>query len=76
MGYYKRRIEAKIGTHSKTILVLWDDKEITIGGQILAMEAKLYDQLHSSYRRLKLCQYWTEFIVDDVADGMLRVSRI
>lgn len=65
--YHKPRISAKIGTHSSTQLVLWDDKQkIEKGCKILAMEANLYDSLHSQYRRLKSCQYWETYKIEDV----------
>ena len=50
-----KRINAKIGTHSMTILVLWDDKPIKIGDIIIGMPYKIYDNLHPSMRRLKEC---------------------
>lgn len=61
----KKREYVKIGTLSQTILVLWNDKPIRIGGIILAMSYKTYDSLHSSVKRLKKCQYWEEFKVTD-----------
>ncbi len=59
----KKIIYAKIGTHSSTILVLWNDKSIKVGDIILAMPYRTYDSLHSSVKRLKKCQYWEEFKV-------------
>jgi len=60
----KPTIEAKIGTNSKTRIVLWNDKQSLIEGSfILAMEEELYNSLHSSYRRLKTCNYWQNYIV-------------
>jgi hypothetical protein len=64
--YHKPRIQAKIGTHSSTELVLWNDKqEIKIGSKILAMESKLYDSLHSQWRRLKSCDYWQHYLITE-----------
>lgn len=59
----KKRIEAKIGTHSQTILVLWNDNPINVGDIILAMPYKTYNCLHSSVKRLKKCQYWEKYKV-------------
>jgi hypothetical protein len=61
----KNRIQAKIGTHSSLILVLWNDKPIKKGDKMLAMPSELYDSLHHSYRKLKSCQYWQEYLVTD-----------
>lgn len=70
----KNRIKAKIGTHSSSILVLWNDKPIVKGERILAMPADTYDSLHYSYRRLKKCQYWQEYLVTDT-EPILFVDR-
>ena len=61
----KNRINAKIGTHSSSLLVLWNNKPINIGDRILAMPSNIYDSLHYSYRKLKSCQYWEEYLVTD-----------
>lgn len=70
----KNKIQAKIGTHGSSILVLWNDKPIKKGDKILAMPSELYDNLHSSYRRLKSCQYWQEYLVTDT-EPILFVDR-
>ena len=70
----KNRIETKIGTHGSSVLVLWNDKPINIGDRILAMPSNIYDSLHYSYRRLKSCQYWEEYLVTDT-EPILFVSR-
>ena len=70
----KNRINAKIGTHNSSILVLWNDKPITKGKRILAMPSDLYDSLHHSYRKLKSCQYWQEYLVTDT-EPILFVDR-
>jgi hypothetical protein len=61
----KTRVHAKIGTHGSSTLVLWNDKEYAKGDYILAMPSDIYDSLHSSYRRLKTCHYWTKYLVTD-----------
>lgn len=71
----KVRKPAKIGTHSSTLLVLWNNKPYKIGDRILAMPYKTYDSLHSTVKRLKKCQYWEEFRVDKI-EPILFVSRI
>jgi len=70
----KIRKSAKIGTHSSSVLVLWNDKEINIGDVIVGMPADLYDSLHSSYRRLKICQYWEEYKVTNI-DPILFINK-
>lgn len=71
----KKTIHVKIGTHSQTMLVLWDDKPIDIGDVIIGMPYKTYNSLHSSVRRLKSCQYWEKFRVTDL-EPVIFVDRI
>lgn len=70
----KKQIRAKIGTHSSTILVLWDDKPYNVGDRIIAMEYNLYNTLHSRFRRLKSCGYWRSYHVDEISP-ILFVSK-
>ena len=72
----KKRLEsAKIGTHNMKTLVLWNDKLLKIGDIITAMPYETYNNLHSSVKRLKKCQYWEEFKVTRL-EPILFVSRI
>lgn len=70
----KSRIHAKVGTHSSKILVLWNDKPMKKGDWIYAMEASMYDQLHSTHRRLKKCKYWERYLVTET-EPILFLSR-
>ena len=70
----KTRVIAKIGTHSTQEIVLWNDKEIKKGDRIFVMESEIYDQLHSSVRRVKSCQYWQRMTVTDT-EPILFLSR-
>jgi len=59
----KNTINAKIGTHSSTVLVLW--KAYTPGDKsILAMKLQQWNNSHWSYRRLKSCSFWKTYYVD------------
>jgi len=63
MAYHKKRTIAKIGTHSSCGLILWDDKPIIVGTFITAMEAEIYDSLHSQWRNIKKNGMWKSFYV-------------
>jgi len=71
----KSRKYAKIGTHSLTLLVLWNNNQIEIGDTIVGMPYRTYDSLHSSVKRLKSCQYWEKFRVTGI-DPILFVDII
>jgi len=62
----KKRMIAKIGTHSSTEIVLWNDKPIIVGTFITAMEADIYDSLHSKWRDLKYNRMWKEYYVTKI----------
>lgn len=68
----------KIGTLSGSLIYLWNHKTtLEKGGIILAMEAKYYDQLHSHYKRLKSCNYWRKYKIDDInEEGRLFLTKL
>jgi len=70
----KKRVLAKVGTHSSCILVLWNDLPYKEGDWIYAMKAELYDSLHWSWRRLKHNGMWTHYYVDKIGE-LLFVHR-
>ena len=61
----KTRVHAKIGTHSSTILVLWNNKPYKVGDWIFAMKAELYDSLHSKWKNIKSNGMWKEYYITE-----------
>lgn len=72
----RQPIRAKIGTTSSTLIVVWKEKDVYKNGDsVIAMEWKLYNNLHSHYRRLKRCSEWKNFIVRET-EPLLFLERI
>jgi len=60
----KKKVIAKIGTHSSCELVLWNDKPYKEGDIIYAMKSDTYNSLHWSWRRIKHNNIWREYLVN------------